>query len=271
MGATASDGFPSPSDGRVAFVGDTHGNARWAAAVIAGLAAEGVRTIVQVGDFGWCPQGRFGRAAAAAAVRAGADLLFIDGNHEHHPALRAAAVRADPDGALGRPVRMRPGLWYLPRGSRWEWDGVRFAALGGAYSVDSDGRAAGKDWFPDLECPSEAEADRTVRGGPADVLVCHDYPELGYRLPSMPGLEPRHQEASREVQLLLGGVARAVGCGLVVHGHWHRRYTAEAGGAAVEGLDGDDSAFGAVVVDLGTLEAEDWITPAPGTLRGVLG
>ena len=134
MGATASDGFPSPSDGRVAFVGDTHGNSRWA----------------------------------------------------------------------------------------------------------------------------------------ADVLVCHDYPELGYRLPSMPGLEPHHQEASREVQLLLAGVARAVGCELAVHGHRHRRYTAEADGADVEGLDRDDSAFGAAIVDLGTLEAEDWLTPAPGTLRSVL-
>ena len=254
--------FPVPLDGRVGLVGDTHANTGWTIRVIESLAAEGVRVVVQLGDFGWWPQYRFAHKISRAAARAGVEVLFIDGNHEHHANLRAHAHRVDPGFEEGRPVLMHPRLWYLPRGCAWEWDGVRFRALGGAYSIDMDFRTPSKDWFPE-EVPSVADAHRAIDAGPADVFLCHDYPELGYQLPGMPGLDETHERGSRQVQQMLAEVAKAIGPQLVVHGHWHRRYNIERDNIAIEGLDCDNTPGAALILDLDTLQTRDWPTPTP--------
>ncbi len=262
MAAVVPQEFPAPRNGRVALVGDTHANTWWTTRVIESLAADGVRVMVQLGDFGWWPHMQFARKVSWAAARAKVEVLFIDGNHEHHPGLRASALQADPGGSPGRPVLMHPNLWYLPRGCAWEWDGVQFRALGGAYSIDMDARVAGKNWFPE-EAPSFEDAHRAIRAGPADVLLSHDYPEVGYQLPSMPGLDEKHEKASRAVQSLLAEVVEAIEPELVVHGHWHRRYSIERGGVAIEGLDCDNTAGGVIVLDIETLETANWSSPVP--------
>ena len=262
MAIDVPEGFPAPRNGRVALVGDTHANTWWTTRIIENLAAEGVGVMVQLGDFGWWPHMQFARKVSWAAARAGVEVLFIDGNHEHHPNLRASALLADPGGTPGGPVLMHPNLWYLPRGCAWEWDGVRFRALGGAYSIDMDARVPGKNWFPG-EMPSAEDAERAIVAGPADVLLSHDYPELGYQLKGMPGLSKEHQKGSRAVQLLLAEVARAIDPELVVHGHWHRRYSIEREDVFIEGLNCDNTAGGVVILDTETLETTNWSSPVP--------
>ena len=263
-------GFPAPRNGRVALVGDTHANAWWTTRVIENLAAEGVRVMVQLGDFGWWPHMQFAHKVSWAAARAGVEVLFIDGNHEHHPNLRGHALRSDvlrgeSDGSLDGPVLMHPNLWYLPRGCAWEWDDVRFRALGGGYSIDKDFRTPGKDWFPE-EIPSAEDAERAISAGPADVLLSHDYPELGYQLKGLPGLKDEHMKGSRAVQWLLAEVTRAIHPELVVHGHWHRRYSIEQEDVLIEGLNCDNTAGGVVVLDTETLEITNWSSPVPRRL-----
>ena len=252
--------FPVAEGGRVGLVGDTHANTGWFIRVIEDLATEGVRVVVQLGDFGWWPQYRFAQKISRAAGRIGVEVLFIDGNHEHHLNLRDSARRADPDYEQGRPVQLHPRLWYLPRGCAWEWSGVRFRALGGAYSIDRWGRTPGKDWFPE-ETPTIADAYRAIGAGPADVFLCHDYPALGYELEGIPLSEESDERSSRQVQELLAEVATAIEPELVVHGHWHRRYSIERDNIAIEGLDCDNKPRAAVVLDLETLQTRDWATP----------
>ena len=165
MDCEVPEGFPCPGDGRIALVGDTHANTWWTLRVIKALAGEGIKTVVQLGDFGWWQQLAFAHKVSRDATRAGVQVLFLDGNHEHHRDLRAHARRADPGYEEGRPVLMHPNLWYLPRGCAWEWDGIRFRALGGGYSIDVDFRTPHKDWFPE-EVPSPADAQRAITAGP---------------------------------------------------------------------------------------------------------
>ena len=234
----------------------------WTTRVIDNLVSEGVRVMVQLGDFGWWPHLRFARKLSWAAGGTRVEELFLDGNHEHHPDLRRHARWAGQGFEEGLPVQMYPNLWHLPRGCAWKWDGVRFRALGGGYSIDMDFRTPGKNWFPD-EVPSLEDAEKAISAGPADVLLWHDYPELGYQLQGMPGLDEKHVRGSRQVQLLLADVARAIDPELVVHGHWHRRYSIERGDTLIEGLNCDNTAGGVVILDVETLETANWSSPVP--------
>ena len=187
-------------------------------------------------------------------------MLFLDGNHEHHLNLRKTARNADPQSDNGRPVQLHPNLWYLPRGCAWQWGTTKFRALGGAFSVDRPFRISGKTWFIE-ELPSDEDLQRAIDAGPADVLLCHDYPALGYHLPSTLNIDEELDRISRLVQERLAEVAKAIKPRLVVHGHWHRRYTTRQRGTTIEGLDCDNTAGAAIILDIDTLETRNWSTP----------
>ena len=252
--------FPTPKNKRVALIGDTHANAVWTQRVIEELAAEGVETAVQLGDFGWWPQKGFAKKVSRAAYILGITVCFIDGNHEDHEHLRFHADLRSPGRGPADPVEMHPSLWYLPRGCGWEWHGVRFRALGGAFSVDHGVRTPGYDLFPVEEVPSHGDAQRAIDGGPADVLLSHDHPALGYRLKGLP-IPDADERASAQVRQLLGEVVKAIRPKVVVHGHWHRAYQVERDGVSVTGLDCDGTDQAVAVLDLDTLETEEWNLP----------
>ncbi|HET6874902.1 MAG TPA: metallophosphoesterase, partial [Acidimicrobiales bacterium] len=93
---------------RILLAGDWHGNRDFASAVFDLAADEGCATVLQLGDFGLWP----GREDAwldhveAEAARTGADLVWVDGNHENHASLAEWRREADRDGL----VRMRAGV-----------------------------------------------------------------------------------------------------------------------------------------------------------------
>ncbi len=254
--------FPGPWDGRVALLGDTHANTWWTQRVIKALADEGIKTVVQLGDFGWWPQLAFARKISRDASKAGVHVLFLDGNHEHHLNLRKSACNADPESDNGRPVQLHPNLWYLPRGCAWQWGQTKFRALGGAFSVDKPFRTPGKTWFEE-ELPSDNDFQRAINAGPTDVLLTHDYHALGYHLPSTLEIDEDLDRLSRQVQKRLAEVAKAIKPELVVHGHWHRRYTTQQHGITIEGLNCDDTVGAAIILDVDTLQTRNWATPVP--------
>ena len=254
--------LPSPVGKRVALVGDTHANAVWTRRVVEELAAEGVDMVVQLGDFGWWPHKGFAEKVSRAAVIAGVTVCFIDGNHEDHEHLQFHASLRNPNRSPADPVEMYPSLWYLPRGCSWEWHGVRFRAMGGAFSIDHAARTPGYDVFPVEEVPSYSDAQRAISGGSADVLLCHDFPALGYQLKGRP-IPTADERASRQVQHMLAEVAEAIRPNLVVHGHWHFGYEIERDGVAIKGLNCDGTDRAVALLDLETLETEDWDLPAP--------
>lgn len=248
---------PLADPGRVTFAGDFHGEAGWARHVLRAAKRDGAGALVQLGDFGLWP-GRAGMrflhevSAAAAAVQL--PLLWLDGNHEDFDQLATYPV-----GATGL-RRIRPWIWHLPRGFRWNWAGLRFGALGGATSLDRPHRTPGVSWWPQEEI-TWAQAQNVIDGGPVDVLLTHDCP-AGVTIPGLPPesvwdpAELRRANGHRE---LLRSVVDAVAPTHLFHGHFHSRYDAELplpGGPvlSVTGLDKDSSmGRGYLTVDLDAL------------------
>ena len=109
--------------------------------------------------------------------------------------------------------------------------------------------------------PSQDETERSIEAGPADVLLCHDYPSIGYELPSA-DIPEKDKRASFQVAEMLAKVVESIEPKLVVHGHWHRRYSIERRGVRIEGLDRDTTSGAVTLLDLDTLEVEDWPVPA---------
>ena len=132
---------PLTTPTRIAFAGDWHENAVYAQRAIRYARKQNADVLVHLGDFGYSFSDHFVNTVTRDLGRAGMPLLFVDGNHEDHPKLNQYPVEAN---GL-RKVTDR--VWHLPRGFRWQWDGVRFLALGGAHSVDRPYRTAGVSWW----------------------------------------------------------------------------------------------------------------------------
>ncbi len=136
------DLVPSPVPGdptRLLVAGDTHGNhMHWKHVLLPAARKHQVDGIVQLGDFGYWPLTGEGLNYLAwlSAELDDDDLrvIFVDGNHEDHKALRQLPARADGF------VEVTDRILWAPRGHRWTWQGVRFLALGGAYSIDGQYR-----------------------------------------------------------------------------------------------------------------------------------
>ena len=237
---------------RILLAGDWHGNREWAAISLETAARAGCQVVLQLGDFGLWP----GREDAwldhvdRHASTAGVSVVWIDGNHENHDALDRWRHEAGEQAGL---VAMRDRVLWATRGARWEWQGVRFGALGGAVSIDRFLRKRGVNWWPQ-EATTQADVDR-LGDVPLDVLVTHAAPTTvtpSYRRLPLP--EDIIADARRVRDLLDQAVSRTEPP-LVVHGHYHQRTRHEADGRVVEGLAHDKSsveeALAVLDLDLG--------------------
>lgn len=254
--ARAASGEPA----RVIIAGDWHGNTDWAGHVIrmAGemLAAEPVRILVHLGDFGfWGSTAGYAylEETEASAVAAGLRILALRGNHEDPAVVEdfsvATALPDDP-------------LVSLPDGLRWTWHGRTWVAAGGAVSPDRIQRVQGVSWFPEEELSGEA-AERIAGEGRADVLVSHDVGSAvslalgpwpsGWHLSDLTRGEAHRQRVQR--------VADALQPRYWMHGHYHRNYqrTQDMGWGPVRvtgfNMDGTDSNW--AVLDTRTMEWEN--------------
>lgn len=217
---------------RLLLAGDTHHDTEWFLHLVDEAVRLGCHGIVQVGDFGFFPNEDYGREFLAAVqtrlAEAGIVTVFIDGNHDDHVTLRQ--IPLDADGF----ARLSPELWYAPRGARWSWQGVTFAAAGGAVSIDAARRVEGMNWWRE-ETLSYTEIMRVLDGGPADVLLVHDAPtELGIVD------EAKSDLASQSHRQGISALMEGLNPRLLVHGHYHHGHDTpvvhEAGTTRVLGL-----------------------------------
>ncbi|WP_068059329.1 metallophosphoesterase family protein [Nocardia xishanensis] len=209
---------------RLAIAGDWHGNQFHAVRAIEYAAEQGADVIVHVGDFAYDFKPKFMAAVQRALEDAGLVLGFVPGNHENWTYLD---TREQEHGCTAIPLR--PNIFYLPRCYRWTWGGVSFLALGGAHSVDRPWRVPGKSWWR-RETITQAEADRAIAGGAADVMICHDVPS-GVRIPcieSNPLGFPQAEIYAADVhRARLREVVDVVQPRRLFAGHYHCRLTAE--------------------------------------------
>lgn len=228
---------------RVLLAGDWHGNTDWARRTIEFAVQHNCQAVIQLGDFGIWP-GPSGRRYLDVLQRwlhsAGIWCAFIDGNHEDFWQLNALPL--DEHGL--RPVR--PGIWHIPRGTRWQWAGRTWLGLGGATSLDRADRRLGRDWWPE-EAITAAQGEQVMAGGHADVMLTHDCP-AGVPMPgleqsgwSLNGLAEAHAHARG-----LLNIVEVVRPHQLWHGHYHLRYRADVQFAGrpcmVNGLGYDGSA-----------------------------
>lgn len=223
--------------------GDIHGDPEHLAYLYQVAADLDVDRMVQVGDFGYWEHVPGGDAFLEVATEGfrltGVPLDWIDGNHESHTLLRARYGPGGPRHALtaeGFWV-IRPGVHYIPRGTRWQWSGARMMGLGGAYSVDKSARLRDqrKDgiqrWWVEEEITDEDLAVALRSGEPLDVLFTHDVPrdvEVPWGRRGIL-LAQRNQDKIQKVVNTLHPK-------LLVHGHLHFRYRGKVDRTVVEGL-----------------------------------
>ena len=200
--------------------GDTHGNESWVTLLAELAFIHGATRILQLGDFGLWPgwEGeRFLAKSSESCRLMGVSLYAIDGNHDWH----SRRLRLHEQLGWDQPLELAPSVFLLPRGFRWTWSGIRFGALGGAFSVDWRMRNPGSDWWPEEEITEEDVA--RLGGEPLDVLVTHDAPPgvplAGWDLP------PADQEKADLGRRMIGSAMAKTRPRLVLHGHWHHRHT----------------------------------------------
>lgn len=218
---------------RILLAGDTHGNTDHCQYLIRTALAKDCTCIFILGDAGYWehqPAGvkfldQLNKYAAALDV----EVYFLDGNHDKTSLLMEKYGHMRDDEGF---VFVRANVLYAPRGHRWTWEGVRFIALGGAYSIDRDWRveqeiligpkAAGTLWFPEEEMTDE-DMDRFLEDAtPVDIMLAHDKPT---------GSNPRWNRKDilecRPNQDRLQLAVRTLQPKSYFHGHLHYFYTDE--------------------------------------------
>jgi len=204
---------------RLLCVGDTHGNIVFMENMFGQARKRGCEKIIVVGDYGYWPNANWGRAfiTAVAEMSKIFDIAthWVDGNHDNHPALWGEDEKYSHGTAF---LNTGGNSWYIPRGMQWEWDGLQFAGMGGAWSIDKDQRVPGESWWP-TETIRDKDIDWML-DTKADVLFSHD--TVSYvKVPNI--LAIRESELNREK---IDVVVRNIRPELIIHGHYHVRYSA---------------------------------------------
>lgn len=238
--------------------GDLHGDPQHTLYAFQTAFQAGADAIVQVGDFGYWEHMNGGDAfldlCSHLATENDLPLYWVDGNHENHTWLRRIY---GPGGGRHKPTpegfwEIRPGVYYVPRGTRWVWNDVHLMGLGGAYSVDKFHRLREENkrrrshyeangyrakvgaptvpydpekfqsWWPEEELADEDMIRALADTTPIDVLFTHDKPRASnprWNRKDLPECWPNQDKIQTVVNTLKPK--------LLVHGHLHYRYTDE--------------------------------------------
>lgn len=235
--------------------GDTHGDPQHALYIFQTAFESGAQAIVHTGDFGYWEHMPGGDAfldfCSHLATENDLPLYWVDGNHENHTWLRRIY---GPGGSKHKPTpegfwEIRPGVYYIPRGTRWVWSEVHLMGLGGACSVDKFDRLkaerknytdhiyannqrvkAGSPtrpydpekwqrWWREEELTDEDVARALADPTPIDILFTHDKPRG-----SNPSWNRKDILECLPNQDKIQTVVNSLHPKLLVHGHLHHRY-----------------------------------------------
>lgn len=255
---------------RTILAGDAHGNTGYMITLINRTEVQMADRVFVLGDFGyWEHQHdgvKFLNNVNRYAERSNVTVYFLDGNHDKTSLLlEKYGDNKDDEGFL----IVREWIRYAPRGHRWTWNGTRFAAFGGAYSVDKAWRleqerkkslaierknafrdpgnqlsldTSGTLWFPEEEMTDDDMTRFLEDRNRVDIILAHDKP-----FASTPKWNRKDIDLCWPNQNRLQRAVVALKPKLFFHGHLHYHYTDEirAGDdeifTKVIGLDCDDT------------------------------
>lgn len=195
-------------------VGDSHANESFIKKIIKKAQEEQCHCIIQLGDFGYWPKDLQGmRFLKAIKDNLRIPLYFLNGNHEQ---LNLLPLNSN------EPYQIQEYLFYLPNCYKWEWEGLSFMTLGGAYSIDRPHRILGLDWFIQEEI-TEEQVQKACAHKDVDILLTHDAPSCisiktikGHYSKDIPEALPNRQKLTEVVYTLNPRY--------LFHGHWHSYY-----------------------------------------------
>lgn len=117
------------------------------------------------GDFGFWPNKPWAKDLSEIKLQGTEKILWCDGNHEDHWALRDREKD-----------EMVPGVIYMPRGSTYTLpDGRVILFMGGADSIDKAWRTEGDTWFRE-ELITQKDFEN-LPDCKIDIIVSHTCPE----------------------------------------------------------------------------------------------
>lgn len=205
----------------IAFAGCWHADPIAAERAINFCAENNIETLVQTGD--WLYNYGAGRRLIKKVERLiktkgiKLNVLGIRGNHDDPAMYRKFNIQPSP---FGQPLpRVSDHMWHAPDGTVLTFDGVRFAFLGGAWSVDRAARVENVSYWKDEV--TELDKIEALYGEDFQVLVTHEPPAgIDYvRLVQPPAWwdienAERHREPS-------GALIQVKNPRLVITGHMH--------------------------------------------------
>jgi predicted phosphodiesterase len=165
--------------------------------------------IICCGDFGYWPNVKWCEPLTNIKLQGAEKLLFCDGNHENHWALKKRTTD-----------ELAPNIIYMPRGSTYKLeDGRTIMFMGGAHSIDKQWRKLGYDWFPE-ETINQSDF-QNLPDTKVDIFITHTCPvEL---LDDMLKFDDRkHTDPSNHALSELWKIYKPK---LWFFGHWHKYVT----------------------------------------------
>jgi hypothetical protein len=218
---------------RIGLLGDTHGDLPWVKFALRAFKSAGIDVILQVGDFGLYRDRKgneFMDTVQGYAKKMGITFFVIPGNHENWEYIEETV------GAATDWVSFRKNIYVPPRVFRWNWDGVDFASLSGAPSVNRTWAVVGdlnrkpdspydRSWYPG-EAILPEHVQQIAEGGYADVMVGHDAPygvgAISLAIHGNPhGFPEQDIHYAHEGRMLMTEAFNAVAPRHFFHGHYH--------------------------------------------------
>jgi Icc-related predicted phosphoesterase len=191
---------------RILITGDIHNNFSQLNELINRRNAD---LIICCGDFGYWPNVKWSDPFSNIKLQKTKKLLWCDGNHENHWALRDRTTD-----------ELAPNIIYMPRGSIYQLeDGRNIMFMGGAHSIDQEMRQVGINWFPE-----ETIAQKDLYNLPdikVDIFITHTCP-----MELLPDLLPWDERKTPEPSnYALTTLWKEYMPSLWFFGHWHRYTT----------------------------------------------
>lgn len=181
-------------------------------------------TIVLLGDVGAnYYQNESDEAVKATLSKIKPTVLCIHGNHEMRPWLVDGYHLAEWNGGLVYAQDKYPSLLFAKDGEIYTINGLRYIAIGGAYSVDKFYRLrTGQKWFED-EQPSQEIKDyveKQLESNSVDVILSHTCPfKYEPREKFLPNIDQNLVDSSTE--RWLDTIEEKTKYNAWYCGHWH--------------------------------------------------
>jgi Icc-related predicted phosphoesterase len=210
---------------KVLIVGDVHGDPQFLSNIHAEARRFGVKTIVQLGDFGYNFDKNVIASISAWLNRDPEHQWFwLDGNHDEHNYIEGSILKGE---FPGYPVpHFHERMFYCHRGSTTMIGDKLCMFLGGAYSIDKSRRTPHISWWPQ-EMIRQSDVHRALEnaeGRKIDVMFTHDSPRCEYLDKWLYGQGYKTDPWSNENRAALTYVVDQVRPADLYHGHFHHRY-----------------------------------------------